>query len=184
MQTMSKTKKLILSALLLTLSIILSRFLSIKTPLLAISFNFVPLMLAAFWLGPKYTVIISVLSDLIGAILFPFGEYFVGFTVTAGILGLIFGLSLYKKGEEYGNKELIVRLIIASVLGGILVNLLLNTLWLVIMYDKAFFAVLSTRIVKEVIMVPIQVIVMFALITALKPITKKYLFEEQETKEE
>lgn len=59
MEKMSKTKKMILSALMLTLSIVLSRFISIKTPLLAISFSFVPIMLSAIWLGPKYTVVIS-----------------------------------------------------------------------------------------------------------------------------
>lgn len=97
---MSKTKKMILAALFITLSIILSRFLSIKTPLLAISFNFVPVILSAAWLGPKYTVIVTGISDLIGAILFPFGEYFVGFTVSAVLLGLIYGLILYKKDRR------------------------------------------------------------------------------------
>ena len=94
MKKMSKTKKLILSALLLTLTIVLSRFLSIKTPLLSINFSFVPLILAAIWLGPKYTVLIAGLSDLIGAILFPFGEFFIGFTFSTCLAGLIYGLVL------------------------------------------------------------------------------------------
>ena len=85
---------------------------------------------------------------------------------------------LYKK-EELTKKQLIIRLIIASVAGSIIVNLGLNTLWLVIMYDKAFFAVLSTRILKEIIMLPIQVGVIFALVQALKPVTNKYLFDEK-----
>ena len=97
---MSKTKKMILAALFITLSIILSRFLSIKTPLLAISFNFVPVILSAMWLGPKYTVVVTGISDLIGAILFPFGEYFVGFTLSAVLLGLIYGFILYKKDRR------------------------------------------------------------------------------------
>ena len=47
------------------------------------------------------------------------------------------------------------------------------------MYDKAFFAVLSTRILKEIIMLPIQVGVIFALVQALKPVTNNYLFDEK-----
>lgn len=97
MQTMSKTKKIILSALLLALSIVLSRFLSIKTPLLTITFNFVPIILAAVWLGPKYSTLIAGLSDVIGAVLFPFGEFFIGFTISSILTGLIYGLVLYKK---------------------------------------------------------------------------------------
>ena len=57
-----------------------------------------------------------------------------------------------------------------------IVHLLMNALWLNIMYDKAFLAVLGTRLVPELIMIPIQVITMFFLLNILKPIAKKYLF--------
>ena len=53
----------------------------------------------------------------------------------------------------------------------------MNAIWLVIMYDKAFFAVLSTRLIPELIMIPVQVITIFVLVKALKPITRKYLFD-------
>ena len=62
---MSKLKKVILSGILLALLIVLNRFISIKTPLLVISFSFVPIMMAAIWLGPKYSAAISGLGDLI-----------------------------------------------------------------------------------------------------------------------
>lgn len=176
MQTISKTKKIVLTALMLTLSIVLSRFLSIKTPLLSISFSFVPTLLSAIWLGPKYTVIITGLADVIGAILFPFGEFFIGFTISAILSGLIYGLILYSKNEEMNNKQFIIRLIISNILVTILVNIILNTIWLMIMYDKAFIVLLSTRIVKEIIMIPIQIIIIYLLINALKPILNKYLY--------
>lgn len=177
MDTISKTKKMILSALLLALSIVLSRFLSIKTPILAINFSFVPIMLAGIWLGPKYTVLVAGLSDLIGAILFPFGEFFIGFTVSSCLSGLIYGLVLYKKDVELTNKQLIIRLIISCALVIFFVNTALNTLWLVIMYDKAFVVLFTARIVKEVIMFPIQVFTMFLIVQGLKPITKRYLMQ-------
>lgn len=177
MQTISKTKKIILSALLLALTIVLSRFLSFNVQLLSIGFSFVPMALAAIWLGPKYAAIICGLADLIGALLFPFGTYFIGFTISAICKGLIYGLVLYKKGEELKNKELIIRLIIACILVIGLVNILLNSVWLVMMYDKAFLAVLYTRLTAEIIMLPIQIITIFVIVNALKPVTKKYLFD-------
>ncbi len=176
MQTISKTKKMILSALLLAITIVLSRFLSINTPLLSIGFSFVPMILSAIWLGPKYACIICGLADLIGALLFPFGTYFVGFTISAICKGLIYGLVLYKKGEPLTNKQLIIRLIIACVLVVGIVNILMDATWLVIMYDKAFLAVLSVRIVPQLIMIPIQIVTIFVLIKLLKPVTDKYLF--------
>ena len=75
---MSKTKKMILSALFIALGIVLSRFLGFRVVNLSFSFGFVPLMLSAIWLGPKYSTLIGGLVDLIGALLFPVASYFVG----------------------------------------------------------------------------------------------------------
>ena len=94
---MSKLKKVILSGILLALLIVLNRFVSIKTQLLVIDLTFIPLMMGSIWLGPKYTTLIAVLGDFLGAMLFPFGAYFPGFTVSAGLVGLIYGIFLYKK---------------------------------------------------------------------------------------
>lgn len=175
METISKTKKIILSAFMLALSLVLSRFLAINTPLLAISFNFVPILLSAIWLGPKYSTCIYGLSDLIGAFLFPFGEYFVGFTISRILAGFIYGVILHQKEKEFSKKELIIRLIIASTIVTLLVNVLLNTLWLSIMYEKAFMVLIGTRIIKDMIMLPIQVVTIFAIVQGLKPMMKKYL---------
>lgn len=175
---MSKLKKIILSALLLALTIVLSRFLSINTPLLVIGFSFVPVGIAGFLLGPKYASIISGLSDLIGALLFPFGTFFIGFTISAIVKGLIYGLILYK--DELNNKQLIIRLVIACSLVILIPDMIMNAIWLVIMYDKAFIAVLSARIIPELIMLPIQIITLFAIINAIRPVIKKYLLDEGE----
>lgn len=181
---MSKLKKVILSGILLALLIVLNRFVSIKTPLLVISFLFVPIMMAAIWLGPKYATLIAALGDFIGAILFPFGTYFPGFTLSAGLKGLIYGLILYKKqGEERTNKSFIIRLIISSLLVLGMVEIFVVSLWLNIMYGKAYFVVISTRIVTQVIMLPIQVITIFILEKLTRSIANKYLYEEVKDEE-
>lgn len=176
---MSKTKKMILSALLLALTIVLSRFLSINTTYLVIGFSFAPIAITGYLLGPKYAAIVSGLADLIGAILFPFGPYFIGFTISALIRGLIFGLILYKKEGEHKNKELIIRIIIACFIELLFIDILMNGLWLKIIYKEAFLAVISTRIVEQSIMFPVQVITIFTLIKALQPIIKRYLYQEE-----
>lgn len=176
---MSKLKKVILSGILLALLIVLNRFVSIKTPLLVISFSFVPIMMAAIWLGPKYATLIAALGDFIGAILFPFGTYFPGFTLSVGLKGLIYGMLLYKKpGEERSNKSFIIRLIISNLLVLGIIEIFVVSLWLNIMYGKAYFVVISTRILTQVIMFPIQVITIYILEKLTKPIVDKYLYEE------
>ena len=48
--TLAKSKKIILSAMLLSILLVLSRFLSIKSSFLVISFSFIPMMLAGIYL--------------------------------------------------------------------------------------------------------------------------------------
>lgn len=176
---MSKLKKVILSGVLLALLIVLNRFVSIKTPLLVISFSFVPIMMAGVWLGPKYATLIAALGDFIGAILFPFGTYFPGFTLSAGLKGLIYGMLLYKKpGEERTSKSFIIRLIISNILVLGIIEIFVVSLWLNIMYGKAYFVVISTRILAQVIMFPIQVITIYILEKLTRPIVDRYLYEE------
>lgn len=176
----SKNKKIILSAMMLALLIILSRFLSIKTNLLVISFSFLPIMLTAVYLGPKYSTIIAMLGDLIGAILFPFGPYFPGFTISAGLIGLIYGLFLHKNpNKKINNIIFIIKLIISSVLALVLVKIFLESLWLNILYHQAYLLVVSTRVLTQVILLPIQVITVFGIVKILEPIVNKYLYEEE-----
>lgn len=176
---MSKTKKMIISAILLALLLVLARFLSIKTPLLSISFAFVPIMMAAILLGPKYSALIAALGDFIGAILFPFGTYFPGFTVSAAISGCIYGIFLYKKqGEEVSNKKFILRLVLSNLIVLGIVEVFLVSLWLNILYGKAYLVVVSSRVIAQIIMFPIRIITIVALEKVLRPVLEKYLYEE------
>ena len=57
--TITKTKKIILAAMLLSMLLVLSRFFSIKSTFIVISFSFIPIMLAGIYLGPKLSTIIA-----------------------------------------------------------------------------------------------------------------------------
>ena len=172
---MSKIKKIVISGLLLALLIVLSRFVSIKTQILVISFSFIPIIMSAIWLGPKYSTLIAMLGDLIGAILFPFGTYFIGYTISQALTGFVYGMFLYKKGEELSTKELLIRLTISSLIVLILINVFLTSLWIHIQYGKAYIAIMTGRIVAQICMFPIQLILIYALEKYTRPIVKKYL---------
>lgn len=134
-----------------------------------------------FICGPKYSAIIAGLGDLIGAILFPFGPYFPGFTISSALMGLVYGIFLYKKpGEERKDFKFIIQLIISSVIVLGVIKILLEAAFLNILYGKAYFAVIASRFVTEAIMLPIQVITIFLLEKALRPFALKYLYKEEE----
>lgn len=162
---MSKTKKIILTALLLALLVTLSRFLSLKTPIMKISFAFIPTMLCAAWLGPKWTILLNFLGDLIGATFFPTGPFFIGYTISTVIAGAMYGLLLYRQPQKPTPKtwQYIIKVILATTLVAVIVNMGLNTLWTSITAGKAFLPLLATRVVKQLIMIPIHVIVFLGL---------------------
>lgn len=171
---MSNIKKLLLASFFLATSIVLSRFLSIKTPILTISFSFVPLMLCAMLLDFKWAMLVGTLSDLIGALLFPFGAYFFGYTLSACLSGLIYGLLINITNKNWSNKKLIIRLLISSLLVSFLINGCINTLWIYLTTKSAFKVIVPVRIAKQLIMVPIKIIVMYALYKII-PVKKLYL---------
>lgn len=158
---MSKIKKIIIAGLLLATTIVLNRFLSIKTPVVVISFSFIPLMLSGILLGPWWTMMIAGLADLIGALLFPFGAYFVGYTITSLLTGFVYGLFLHRKDEKLSNKKFVFKLIISCLVVLIVCNGLINSLWIYITSKKAIMAILPTRLLKQVVMLPIEVVIMF-----------------------
>lgn len=175
---MTKIKKIILTSILLATLIILSRFLSIKTPLLKISLAFIPTILCAIWLGPKWTVLLNVLGDIIGATLFPTGPFFIGYTISTAISGMIYGLLLYKKEDNsYIDNQFLIRLIISVIAVTCISNIGLNTLWVSITTGKAFIVLLATRIVKELVMIPIQIVVIVFIEKMLRKPFNTYIKE-------
>jgi ECF transporter S component (folate family) len=152
---MTKSKKILISSFLLASTIVLARFLALKTPIISINFSFVPLILAAIILGPKDTSIIALLADIIGALLFPSGAYFIGFTISSFLTGLIYGLLLYNKNGLVLNKKFYLRLLISILLVTIFINGILNTIWVMIIIGNSTKLILYTRVLKELIMLPI-----------------------------
>lgn len=164
---MNKSRRILLSALFLASTVVLGRILSIRTPIITIGFSFVPIMLSAIILGPKYSTFIATASDIIGALLFPTGSYFFGFTVTSFLTGLIYGLLLYRKGFKI-DKNFIIRLIISTIIVTGLLNGCLNTIWVIMISKNASKIIVPFRIAKQLIMIPIKIVTILALCKILE----------------
>jgi Predicted membrane protein len=146
------TRTVVMLGLLTAVEIVLSRFCSIAAWNFKIGFGFVPVAAAAVLFGPLAGGIVGALGDFIGAVLFPIGAYFPGFTATAFLTGAVFGLFLHKK--QTGPR----------ILGAVAVNqlvstLLLNTLWISILYGSPFRVLLAARVAQCAVLGPVQFLV-------------------------
>jgi len=154
------TKHLTAMALLIALEIILSRFLSLSAWNTKIGFSFVPVVIAAILLGPVYAGIVGALADFVGAVLFPIGAYFPGFTLTAFLTGMVYGLFLYKR-------QSLPRILGAVAVNQFILSLLLNTLWISVLYGSPFGPLLVTRLVQSAILTVVQIVVIGLIVKAL-----------------
>ena len=152
--------KIILTALLIALNVVLERIVpSYKVWSQDISFGFIAIAFSAAFLGIPYAVAVAGFGDLIGALLIPYGAYFPGFTATNCIYGLILAEFIYKNATP-------VRCILCVVLNKIICSLILNTLWVSIMYRggvDAFWVVLATRLPGTAIMTVVEIVVLLLL---------------------
>lgn len=157
---------LILIAMLTAMTIALERTpgLSIKTPGWKICFGFVPPMIAGALLGPFAGAAVYGLGDLIGALLFPFGPYHPGFTITAALMGFMFGL--FFKSAPFGDSlrsfkwnkiRAFPNVVVPVVVNALVLGLVVNTLWVSQLYgSKTYGGWFMYRLWEYVILVPVE----------------------------
>ena len=146
-------------ALLTAMQIVIARFLAIPvTESIRFSFSFIPVVIAARRFGILGGVVVYGLGDFLGAMIFPTtGAYFPGFTLTAAVSGLIYGLYLAKKGGA-------VRIVLSVLTSQILCTLLMNSYWVSTLYGSDFGAVLLSRVPQSIVMSVLQIVFMVLLL--------------------
>ena len=158
--------KLCAVAILIALQVVIARFLSIQLWNLKIGFSFVPVIVAARLFGIPGAMAVYGIGDVIGSILFPTGPFFPGFTLTALIVGLIFGIFLHKKIT-------FLRALISVILTQTLCSFLLNSFWISYTSGSPYTALLATRWPQSLgLGVVMFIFIMFILERICKPVSK------------
>ncbi|MEE3405244.1 MAG: folate family ECF transporter S component [Acutalibacteraceae bacterium] len=142
-------------------------------PYIRIGFSGLPNQVVAYLFGPAVGGIFGGALDVIKYILKPEGAFFPGFTISAILGGVIYGALLYKKKLQIG------RVFAAQLLVKVFVNILLNTLWLNMLYGKAFLAILPGRLVSNAVMLPIDTAIMFFMLQAVDRTIRRYFDDNQ-----
>jgi len=161
-------RALVMAAMFVTLSIVFARMFSIRVSEgLRLSFGQTPIILAGILLGPWWGLIVGVLADITGFMVAPMGAYIPGLTLTSGLIGLIPGL-IYKYVIK---KNVTWALIVSIAIDMLIVNGLLATFFLALVYSKRTFeAWLIARMPVELVMIVVQVVVCLILAKSLQPV--------------
>lgn len=151
------TKMLVTASILIALNVILSRFLSINTLSVKIGFTFVTIFMAGYLYGPLMGAFVGALGDMVGAILFPIAPFFPGFTFTAAIMGILYGILLHKNQST-------LRIGAAVGINQLILSLGLNSYWIHVLNGTPFLPLLAMRVVQCLVMIPVEFVMIKVLI--------------------
>ncbi len=192
---LKSTRNLVICAMMAALAIVLSYTTSFYiTQEIKIGFSGLPNRLVDFMFGPVVGCIFGGLMDVIKFFIKPDGAFFPGYTLTAMVGGLIYGIFYYRlqikrpqlttetgwpkvKAWILANTASILLILIANVLVKCICNIGLNTLWSSMFTGKAWIALLPTRIVKNLIQIPTDTVLHFVLLKLFCQL-KRYLLPD------
>ena len=160
-QQLKITHNLVLCGLMAALAVVLNYTTSIFiTPNIRIGFSGLPNRVVEYLFGPCIGAIFGGMLDILKYLLKPDGgAFFFGYTFNFMVAGIIYGTILYRRPVR------LWRIFIAEFLTKAIVNCGLNTLWLAVMNGNAFLAILPARVIKNIIMLPIDTAILFFTLT-------------------
>lgn len=167
MKQLTDTRVMTTCAMLLGIAVILGFFKIPISDVAEIRLQFLPVACTGMLFGPAIGGIVGGLTDVLGFLVKPTGPYFPGFTITGIVQGVLYGLILYKKTPS------IKRIIAAQLLDTLIISLCLNTVCLSILYGQGIMAVLGARIIKTLIMFPINVLLLTGVLKGAEAVNKR-----------
>ena len=171
------TKMLVVTALLVALRIVLKPLAIPLGPQLSIQTAMLATALGAMIYGPVLAIPAAIISDTLGFILFPTGEYFLPFVLTEIASTMTYALLLYRA------KPSTIRVMLSRFIICFFVNVILQQLIFAWQYaymgnpEKAKETVLGfmtlSRILKNLAMFPVETLVLTAFLRFLMPVAKR-----------
>lgn len=155
MSKLKETKLLTLAAILVAIGIILSLFKIPLSSVLEVRFTSIPISLAGALLGPGIGAIVGILIDLGGYFVKPTGPFMPLFSLSNACIALISAFFLYRK------KPNLLRVSYSQCVIMLLVGLIMNSLWLSILYKLPLLPLIVSRTPKEILQFAINIAVIY-----------------------
>jgi ECF transporter S component (folate family) len=159
---LKKLKTIVITALLMAIGIILGQFSIQISQSVKIGISFIATQMTANLFGPVVGGIMGGAADILKFIIRPTGPFLIGYTISAMLGPMIYGVMLYKKPISFW------RIFLSKAVVAILINLLLGTFWSYHYFGAAFWAGIPAKLVQQVIQVPVQSVIYYFVMMALK----------------
>ncbi len=165
---LKETKVLVFCGAMAAIAIILGQIATIKIgPYLRIGFSGIPNEIVDYLFGPWVGAIFGATLDIVKVIISG-DSFFPGFTLTAIVGAIIYGSFLYNKPIK------VWRILVSQLLVKVICNIVMNTIWLNMLYGKAIAVILPERIIKNAVLYPVDCIIMFIMLTYVAKLFKPH----------
>ena len=134
---------------------------------LHVFFDYTPQALCAAVCGPVAALGVGFVMDILGFLARPMGAFFPGYTVTTMVAMLIYAMGVY------GQKLTVPRIAITKLAVNVICNIGLNSLWNSILMGKAFVVFLAGSATKNLLLWPVEVLVMVIVFRLVAPVLEK-----------
>lgn len=133
------------------------RFFNIQlSATLQVSFTFLATVLCARIYGFWPTMVYALAADFVGFMMAPDGLYNPLFALVLMVKGAIYVACFYQV-----ENISIPRFIMAQLLADLIGNVLLNPLLLTMMFNMPYWALVSSRVIKNIVCLPIECVVIY-----------------------
>jgi ECF transporter S component (folate family) len=135
---------------------------------LRITFSFLAIALGSMVFGPVVGLSAGFAYDLIGYLFVPAAVFFPGYTLSYMLEFLVYGIFLYQ------CKLSVLRVFLCKFIINFGIHVGLGCLWSEILFGKGYFYFFVKSIIKNIIMLPIEVILLIALLRLFLPVLCHY----------
>lgn len=130
---------------------------------LRITWGFLARTVCALVGGPVTALVFGFVEDTLSFVIHPTGAYFPGYTLTTMLGTLVYALFLYR------TRVTVTRIFLAKLATNAM-NVVLGSLWSAILYSKGYLYYMTTSLVKNTLMLPVQTLMLVLLLGALLPV--------------
>lgn len=167
-QSFKSVQKIAFASMMTALNTLIGAFKIVLIPkVLTISFASLAVAPCAIVCGPLLTGTVGMIADILKYLIYPDGPFFFGFTLNEFLTGFIYGCFFYKVSNISLKRVICARVVIV-----LLLNMILTPLWLFMMYGDSFLVLVSARIVKNIVMLPIDIGLLYMVIKTAQKIVK------------
>ena len=176
-EELHRAQMLVLAAFFIALRVAISSFRIPVADNLFIYFGFLVTSVGSMLYGPVLALLGGLVSDVMGFLLVPNGPFFFGYTLSEMLGAFVYAVFLYR------SQVSVVRIALSKTIVNVAINIGLGSLWSAMLYGKGYYYYLAKSLVKNMALLPVEIILMYLLMQALIPLAvRANLMPRQQSK--